>query len=191
VKYLPEASELFVVDRAGDAVAAAPLALQSSPINVSDRKWFRALRYEKVEHYVGRALMVRAIHSITFPVARSIRGSDGNFVGAVHVGVGVTFLAHLFHSLDVGSGAIVGFYRATDGAVIARVPLTEGQLNETAATLPYFAALANPEVKSWMGWSQNDGEGHLVSARRLDGWPLIVIVRLPKGEVYSGYGGGY
>ena len=100
LKYLPEASELFVVDRVGNTVAAAPSGLQSSLINdVSGREWLRALRDEKVERYVGRALM-GTIHGISFLVARAIRGPDGNFVGAVQVAGGVTFLANLFHSLN-------------------------------------------------------------------------------------------
>ena len=41
---------------------------------MSDREWFRTLRDGKEEVHVGRALKGRSVHSIFFPVARSIRG---------------------------------------------------------------------------------------------------------------------
>jgi two-component sensor histidine kinase len=183
-KNLPETGALFVVNRAGDAVAAAPMALRS-PTNVSDRAWFTALREQNARLYVGRALQGRVLHHLFFPVAGAIRAADGSFMGAVQVGVGITFLAHLFQSLDVGPGAAVGLYRTSDGAVIARYPTTDGLLDDSIATLPYFAELSKSDGQGWVGWIRNGGEAHLVSARRLNDWPLVASVSLPEREVYS------
>jgi two-component sensor histidine kinase len=45
--------------------------------------------------------------------------------------------------------------------------------------------VANSEDGSWTGWTRIGGEEHLVSARHVKGWPLIVGVSLPEREVYS------
>jgi len=184
---LPETGAVFIFDGAGNVVAATA----SSPpgVNVSDRAWFKALQDGKTEPYVGRALKGRSIHTHFFPVARSIRGPNNDFMGAAQVGVEVTYIAHLFRSLDVGTGAHLGLYRAEDGAIVAGYPMTEKLLDETAAALPHFPALAKSQTESWTGWTRtgprNPGGEQLVSARRLDGWPLIVTASLPGGQVYA------
>jgi len=184
-KYLPETGELFIANRAGDVIVAAPNTLPA-PLNVGDREWFKALQDGAAGIYIGRALKGRVFHDLIFPVVGSIRSPDGTFMGAVEVRVGMGFLAHLFQSLDVGAGAAVGLYRTTDGAVAAHSPMSEALLDKSIAGLPYFAELAGSDVQSWMGWIVSDGEAQLVSARRLSNWPLIVSVGLPKNEIYAG-----
>jgi two-component sensor histidine kinase len=181
---LPETGALLIFDKAGDAVAAAPLVLPA-PVHVGDREWFRAVRDETVGIYVGRALQSRAFHDLRFPIAGSIWGPEGSFIGAVDIELGMGFLAHLFRSLHVGTGATVSLYRTTDGAVAARYPISEALLDESMATLPYFSELARSDIQSWMGWIKSGGESQLVSARRLSNWPLIVSVSLPKNEIYA------
>jgi two-component sensor histidine kinase len=182
---LPETGALLIFDKAGDAVAAAPLVLPAS-LHVGDREWFRAVQDETVGIYVGRALKSQAFHDLVFPIAGSIRGPEGSFMGAVDIQLGMGFLEHLFRSLHVGAGAAVGLYRTTDGAIAARFPMSEARLDESIATLPYFAELARSDIKSWMGWIMSGGKSQLVSARHLSNWPLIVSVSLPEKEIYAG-----
>jgi two-component sensor histidine kinase len=181
---LPETGALLIFDKAGDAVAAAPLVLPAS-LHVGDREWFRAVQDETVGIYVGRALKSQAFHDLVFPIAGSIRGPEGSFMGAVDIQLGMGFLEHLFRSLHVGAGAAVGLYRTTDGAIAARFPMSEARLDESIATLPYFAELARSDIKSWMGWIMSGGKSQLVSARHLSNWPLIVSVSLPKNEIFA------
>jgi two-component sensor histidine kinase len=181
---LPESAELSVVNKEGAVVAAVPSL--SSPMNVSDREWFIDLKAQKVEPTIGRAVKGRGAHDLSFPVARTIRGRDGTFIGAARVEVEITYFAYFFRRLDVGSGAVFTLHRTTDGTVVARVPTTAALLGETAATLPSFKELASGDVQSWMGWSRSGGMDHLVSAHRLSGWPLIASVSLPKSEMYAG-----
>src|SRR5262249_36286904 len=68
---------------------------------------------------------------------------------------------------------------------LARFPITEPILDDAVAASPYFSLLSNSEDGSWTGWTRIEGEEHLVSARRVEGWPLIVSVSLPEREVYS------
>jgi len=123
-------------------------------------------------------------------VARPIRGPTDDFIGAAQVGVEVTYFAHLFRSLDVGMGAHLGLYRTGDGALVAGYPNTPNLLHETVAALLYFKILARSQTESWTGWTRigrlrGRPVEELVSARRLDGWPLIVIASLPSSHVYA------
>jgi two-component sensor histidine kinase len=124
------------------------------------------------------------VHNLFFPVARSIRGADGTFIGAVQVGVEVTYIASLFRNLSVGHGAQLGVYGTHDGEVVARYPMSEALLGETVATAPYTLALAQSQAQSWIGWVDS-GQDELVSARRLNGWSLIASAGLSEREVYS------
>jgi two-component sensor histidine kinase len=179
---LPETGALFISDKAGNIVAAT--AAYPPQNNASDREWFRVLQDGKAEFFIGHALKGRGVHNLFFPVARSIRGADGTFMGAVQVGVEVTYLESLFRNLNIGHGAHLGLYGTHDGKVVARYPMSEALLGETVTTAPYTPALAQSQTQSWIGWVDS-GQDELVSARRLNGWPLIASAGLSKGEVYS------
>jgi two-component sensor histidine kinase len=127
----------------------------------------------------------RRFHDLIFPVAVALRGTDGAFFGAAEIRVEMDFFAHVSNGLGVESSATVGLYRTADGAVVARSPMTDAFLDESIAPLPYFSTLTTSGVESWLGWIQSGVETHLVAARRLKNWPLMVTVSLPRGEVYS------
>jgi len=180
---LPETAALFIVDNAGNVVAGT--APYPSQVNLSDREWFRNLQDGTAEVFIGRALKGRAVHNLFFPVARSIRGADGTFLGAVQVGVETTYIASLIHNLNIGHGTHLGLYETNGGEVVARYPMSEALLVETVAMAPYFPVLAKSQAQTWIGWIHN-GQDELVSARRLNGWPLISTAGLYKDEVYFG-----
>jgi len=173
-------------------VAAMP-SLQS-PLNVSDREWFRSLKAGGAEPQVSRA-RESTPEARFFPVARSIRGPDKAFVGAVQGSIARSHFANIFQSLDsvfrtldVKPDEKLGVYRTTDGAVVATFPMADALLDETVAASPFVSLLANSEGESWMGWTRVGGKNHLVAARRMREWPLIVSVSLPERTVYSGAG---
>jgi len=199
VRRLPGTGAIYIVDDGGNIVVAVPPL--RNPINVGEREWFRSLKDERVEPqgralrrspYVGRLLRGDTAGNLFFPVARSIRATDGTFLGAVQAGVEVAYFAQIFQALDVGFRSLrvrsdekLGMYRTKDGSVVATFPMTEVHLSESVAASPYFSLLANTEGQSWTGWTSEGGEKHLVSARSLRGWPLIVSISLPEREVYS------
>jgi two-component sensor histidine kinase len=183
-EYLPKTGQLFVTNKEGEVIASAPNRLPS-PLNLGDREWFRALQNGALGIYIGRALKGRRFHDLIFPVAVAFRESDGTFFGAVEIRVEMELFAHIADGLGVGPNATVGLYRTADGAVVARSPMTEALLDESIATLPYFSTLTTSSAESWLGWVKSDVETHLVAARRLHNWPLIVSVSLTRAEIYS------
>ena len=180
---LPDTGEVFVVDQAGTLIAATP-TYPAPAANIGDREWFQPLMEGHEELHIGRALKGRSVDHPFFPVARAIRGPDGAFQGAVQVGVEVSYLAQLLRDLELGPAAELGLYRAGDGAVIARHPVTEAMLNETVANLPLFSELESRP--GWTGWVERAGEDRLASARRTRGAPIIALVSILKSEVYAG-----
>jgi two-component sensor histidine kinase len=186
---LPATATIVVADHDGNIVAAVPPL--RSPLNVSDRHWFRSLKNGSAEPQIGQ-VRESTDNDLFFPVARSIRGPDKSFVGAVQIQVGLAHfenvfrsLDSVFHTLDVKSEAKLEIYRTTDRAVVAKFPITKAPLDEdemVARSLPLSASSAG---ESWMGWTRVGGEEHLVAARRLVGWPLIASVSLPVSAIYS------
>jgi len=81
---LPDTGVIVLANNDGNIIAAVP-ALQS-PLNVSDREWFRSLKAGGAEPQVDRA-RDGSPEALFFPVARSIRGPDKAFVGAVQAGI--------------------------------------------------------------------------------------------------------
>jgi two-component sensor histidine kinase len=187
---LPETGTIVLSNTGGNIVAAVP-PLQS-PLDVSEREWFRSLKAGGAEPHVSGARDATP-EAPFFPLARSIRGPDNAFLGAVQAGIARSHFANIFQSLDsvfrtldVEPDEKLGIYRTTDGAVVATFPVADARPDETVAALPYFASLANSEGESWMGWTRIGGKNHLVAARRMRRWPLIVSVSLPERTVYSG-----
>jgi hypothetical protein len=146
---LPETGMIVLANNDGNIVAAVP-PLQS-PLNVSDREWFRSLKAGGAEPDVSRA-RDGTPEARFFPLARSIRGPDKAFVGAVQAGIARSHFAYIFQSLDsvfrtldVEPEEKLGIYRTTDGAVVATFPMADALLDETVAGLPYFSSLAEGE----------------------------------------------
>src|SRR5262245_28632826 len=94
---LLETGVIVLANNDGNIVAAVP-SLQS-PLNVSDREWFRSLKAGGAEPHVSGARETTA-EDLFFPVARSIRGPDMAFVGAAQSGIRRSHFANVFQSLD-------------------------------------------------------------------------------------------
>ena len=181
---LPKTGAVFVVDRAANVVLGTPS--HPPPIaDLSDRAWVKAIIGGTEDFYIGRALKGRSVHSLFFPIARSIRSRDGTLLGAAQVGIEASYIVQLFSKLDVGPDAHLGLYRTGDGAVVARHPMTEAQLEESVATQPFFLTLANSDASSWTNWIHDRGAGRIVSARRLSGLPLLVTASMPKNQIFA------
>lgn len=186
---LPATASIAIADHDGNIIAAFPPL--RSPLNVSNRHWFRNLKEGSAEPQVGNA-REGTDNDPFFPVSRSIRGPDKAFVGAVQIGIGLNHFARVFenlesvfHTLDLKSEGKLEVYRTTDRAVVARFPATSAGLGETVATSPFTSLSENSAGEGWMGWTRVGGEAHLVAARRLTGWPLIAGVSLPVSAIYS------
>src|SRR5262245_53881642 len=90
---LPDTGVIVLANKDGNIVAAVP-SLQT-PLNVSDRDWFRSLKAGGAEPHLSRTREGMA-GGLLFSVARSIRGPDKTFEGAVEAGIGWSHFANVF-----------------------------------------------------------------------------------------------
>jgi two-component sensor histidine kinase len=186
---LPATATIVVADHDGNILAAVPSL--RSPLNVSDRDWFRRLKEGRAEREVGRA-REGAEHDLFFSVARSIRGPGEAFVGAVQIRVRLDHFAdifqnleNVFHILHVKSEAKLEVFRTADKVLVAGFPITRVLIDEPVETPPDVSLLASTRGESWMGWTRIAGEEHLIASRPIVGWPLVARVRLPVRAIYS------
>ena len=139
VRPLPDTGVIVLANKDGNIVAAMP-SLQS-PLNVSDHEWFRSLKAGGAEPQVGRA-RDGTPEARFFPVARSIRGPNETFIGAVQASIARSHFASIFQSLDsvfrtldVKPDEKLGVYRTTDGAVVATFPTPDALLDENGRSV--------------------------------------------------------
>lgn len=180
---LPPSGAIFIYDSNGDTIASST----SHPpliFNAADREYFQIIMGGLTEQTIGRALPGRTVHSFFFPVARSIKGSDGTVEAVVQVGVEVDYLGDLFSRAELARGKTFHLHRLPDGALVARYPMSDKFLEESIAEQPFFPELAD-RGGHWSGWTGASGGRQLLSARRVGGLPLVLTTAMPCQSVFG------
>jgi PAS domain S-box-containing protein len=181
-KSLPRSGAIFIYDLNGDTIAAS--TSHPAPVfNAFDRDYFQHIVALKADHYIGKALKGRTVHQFFFPIARSIKAADGQVQAVAQVGVAVDYIADLFTKAEL-RGKAFGLYLLSDGALVARHPMTERLLDERIATLPFFSALS-AGTSHWTGWVNEKRGRQLATARRVSELPLLLTASVPYKEVFG------
>ncbi len=181
-KPLPRSGAIFIYDLNGDTMAAS--TSHPAPVfNASDREYFQHIVALKADHYIGKAIKGRTVHQFFFPVARSIKAADGQVQAVVQVGVEVDYLADLFTKAEL-RGKAFRLYLRSDGALVARHPMTEQLLDESIASLPFFSALS-AGTSHWTGWVNEKMGRQLATARQVSELSLLLTASMPYEEVFG------
>jgi PAS domain S-box-containing protein len=180
---LPATAAIFVYDSRGDAVASS-VSRPPPVFNAANRRYFQILISGKAEKSIGKALKGETVHECFFPIARSIKDSEGRTEAVAQVGVEVDRIADYFNRGKIGSGIEFGLYRLEDGALVVRRPMAEKLPEETIASRPFFGELAGGG-SYWSGWTSPGDSPHLLSARRVGDLPLILTASMARGSVFA------
>ena len=181
VTTMPRLHDLYVLDERGRIVVSNASALPQTDRRFDDRAYFRY-------HRSHPGTMVR----ITGParseteniwvmqVTRRIDRADGTFAGIAVAQIALDYFAQSFARVDVGrSGAIM--LAADDATVIVRVPhVTLGR--RITRSRVFSGPYRYDEAGSYIGPSAIDGVERLIAFRRLERYPLVVIVSLSEAE---------
>ncbi len=175
----PMATLIAIFDEHGDLVAAdAKVAPDAVKVNVADRPYFKFLTtHPDAGPYIGRVIVGRIQHSVSFPVARRLNGPNGVFRGVVAIFLDPAYIAGQFSALDVGADGSVALF-GLDGVVRARQPAIKGMFE--GAKLPpdagVFAELKHAPVGTYALASVFDGTRRLFGYRTVEALPLVVVV---------------
>ena len=128
VASLPQVKSAWIFDASGHALVNS-LVVPVPDIDFSDRDYFKVHSAENIGTYVGEALRPRPPYrgATFFGVSRRRSNEDGSFAGVIQASVLPEYFENFYARIgrEPGSFFALGL---TDGAVLARFPLTDHDL---------------------------------------------------------------
>jgi signal transduction histidine kinase len=191
-EYVPDfaASTIQVAIIGADGkLVATSLERNPQPIDLSDREHFRVHRDNPdLGLFVGKPVRGRVSNKITIQVTRRLQDSDGGFGGVLVFSLYPEFLTSLHRKIQLGRDGIVTL-AGLDGIVRARfTAFGEPDSTNVGSSIAGSQALANATTMtegSYESASIIDGVLRLFHWRRIDGYPLVVVVGLGRDEVLA------
>jgi two-component system NtrC family sensor kinase len=183
VKRMPEISSIWLIDREGKHRSSS-LVYPTPLMDVSDRDYFQA---EK-ERDAGTVIGVPAIGKVTgtpfFSVARRRSSPAGAFDGVVSVSIEPSFFNSFYKGIVPEPNRAIVLVRA-DGSVLARDPVAKQELYTYRAGSPFMRAFAGADAGVFSATGDMDGIKRLYAFKKLDGYPVYIMLGLGKNEILA------
>jgi signal transduction histidine kinase len=155
------------------------------PIDLSDREHFRVhVDRPDVGLFVSRPVLGRASGKWSLQLTRRIDRPDGGFGGVVVISVDPFYFTRLYKEVDLGRNGIVSLV-GDDGVIRARRSGDEVSTGQLVPDIPALRQFQGQESGSYSSASQVDGIARIYTFRRLDGYPLRVIVGVDAAEAMA------
>ena len=119
-------------------------------------------------------------------VTRRIDRADGRFAGVVVAEISVEYFRGVYKAVDVGRHGVITLYR-DGGTVLVRQPGQESYIGRTFRSSLFRRPLAYQMSGTILDKSPVDGVLRLNAFRRLDAYPLVVLVALAESEILAAW----
>src|SRR5689334_8184119 len=172
---VPQAFNIAVAD-AGGQVLLSTASWPAPVISVADRDYFRSARtQERDELAISSPIRNRVNGEVTLVFARSLKDTNGRFIGVVYISVNRKYFEVIYDSIK--SVRDLTFILAlTNGTVLVRHPQqTDVSGQRLPASSAWYDAIAQGGG-SFVTPGAFGGQARLASARPLQGFPLAVAV---------------
>jgi PAS domain S-box-containing protein len=178
---LPEVRLLRVVDAEGHRFADTTGI--SSRLYSGDRDYFiRHRDNPNLGLLISDPVKGRSFPGWQIVLSRRINKPDGSFGGIVTSSISLSYFEDFFRSLNLGTDSNITLL-SSDFRVIARYPSSDHQHLKSVRNGQIFqASRQNPEHGTLIGISAVDGVERIFSYRKVDQFPLYVVVGLSKKE---------
>ena len=185
VKAMPGIQRLAIFDAAGNWTASSD-ASNPPKLNNSYREYFQYHRsHTDREAHLGGPMHSRSNGRWVITVSRRLDDPQGNFAGVVSATILVDRLEAFYDTFDVGPRGIIGLDSAT-GIVIARSPSARKTTGtDTSRSRIFSQLLPHAPVASFEYVSPIDGVERVGSYRRVDEYPLVLIVSHGMDDVLA------
>ena len=177
-------AQIAATDASG-MVTASTIAFPSG-INVADRQHFRAqLDPAHDDLYISQPVIGRVSGIETIQFSRKRLAHDGTFAGIVVVSLGSDELTQFYNALGLEKGfvAIV----SGDGTILARGPRVNGIVRAHISPAAIDAGMTDRASGSLELPATALRGNHIASFRRLQDYPLIVVVGKDMNSVFEQY----
>ncbi len=176
---LPQINALLVVSVSGyleNSTRSWPVA----PIDVRDRGYFKLLINDpNLEMMVTEPMHARGDGTWTMFLIRKMRGPDGAPIGLLVAAIELRYFEEFYHAVTRGEEASTVLVHE-DGTILARFPAVgmTGHNFHTARRV-----LGNAMAGTIREDSPIDGTARIKAARRLNSYPMAVLVSLEEALV--------
>ena len=155
-------------------------------VSLADRNYFRRLRdHPGLGMVISEPVIGRFTQQWELVLARRINHTDGSFAGMVYATLRLDRYTQFLASLEVGRQGVISL-RSEDSGMIARYPAPHGAgpTVGSKASSPSLLKLLQSGVASgtYATAEAFDRVPRTYSFRKLEGFPLYVIVGLSSGE---------
>jgi diguanylate cyclase (GGDEF)-like protein len=177
---------VHLVDARGNLFASTlPLPLPPMVVNVADRPHFKAQLESKADDlYISRPVHGRQTGKQTIQFTRKLLAPGGAFAGVAVFSLDSNELSRFYETLELGDGFVS--LLSTDGTILARGPLMPDVIGTSVAGQPFFKDIRS-NANGMMRVSGPDGRDQFVSFRKLEDYPLVVLVGCDEAAVFGHY----
>lgn len=177
--------QMGVVDRDGLAVQTS-VPMNGRRVNIADRAHFIAqLDPEHDALYISAPTIGRVTKKCAVQFTRKVFDKSGAFDGIVVESVGCEDLSRFYESVDSGGGFVI--LAGLDGIVRGFGPMREDVIGSDLRQTPEFAPALSKTQGNFTAIAPWDGQRRVVSFRRLDQFPLVVLVGYDDERIFGQY----
>jgi diguanylate cyclase (GGDEF)-like protein len=155
-------------------------------VSIADRPHFRAQidpGYDDL--FISRPVHGRVSNQDTIQFTRKLLGRNGQFAGVTVLSLGCNQLSRFYQTLDLGGGFVS--LLSANGVVLARGPLVPGAIGSNIKGNPALASVLSRR-SGVVSFHEKSGDiNEIASFRRLEEYPLIVMVGLDANTVFQQY----
>lgn len=160
-------------------------------ISVADRDYFQQLRANPEQGtLVTRPFKSRVHGEIIIGLARALRDRDGRFRGVALAAVSPEAFDLLSALPNLPSDSAISIHR-NDGINLFRAPLIPELTGQDMVGSPVFSPTTDMHphgiTLSDQDANTKDGTDRLLAYRRLDQWPLVIVVSIPRAQIVGAW----
>lgn len=184
-KHLPQIHGFSIYDEQGRWLLNSNGTIPAG-VNNSDREYFIYHRdHTDPGPFIGPSILSRSTNEWIITISRRINHPDGSFAGVTQATVYLKYFLGLYDDIDIGGNGIINLVSST-GKIVLRKPFRDADVGTDISSGQAFSLLT-PGVNSGTATIKSliDGVERVISFRRLDGYPLVVIAAFNKGEILA------
>jgi len=190
----PEIRTMILVDRDGGVLGAPigrkgynfPLQAQS----VADRDYFRRIKqsYRQSPVVLGQPVTSKFNGVPSFPMARAVQGPQGDFAGAVVVGIDPSAFRDSLKSGAIPAPGGAALFLKEGATFLARVPKHDDYLGDQIPSSRLFTQyLPTAPTAVIRLVSVADGNDKILAYRSLEAFPLVVTSWMTMSQVLTSW----
>jgi diguanylate cyclase (GGDEF)-like protein len=187
VASVPALHGIFIMDSHGNPVVTA-LPATPKNLNYADREdfHFHATHRDSGFH-MGPPIRSKSDGTWILTISERLNDTHGGFAGMASCTISMAYFEKLYGSVELGRGGVIDLIR-DDGLVLVRTPFSTDYVGKSVAQGSLFKTyLPHASAGNFVGHSIFDGMRRLFAYRRLQRFPLIVMVAMPEAEVLSNW----